>query len=47
MKEDGLKSVNIRTIDDSEYKFYNAPSEKLRVFMKSDYSFLMTTEEGE
>ena len=47
MKEDGLKSVNIRTIDDSEYKFYNAPSEKLRVFMKSDDNFLMTTEEGE
>lgn len=47
MKEDGLKSVNIRNIDATDYKFYNIPSRKLRVFMESDYSILMNTEEGE
>lgn len=47
MKEDGLKSVNIRTIDDSDYRFFNIPSVKLRVFMKSDYNILLTTEEGD
>ena len=47
MKKDGLKSVNIREIDDSGYRFFNVPSQKLRVFMKSDYGFLMTTEEGD
>ena len=47
MKEDGLKSVNIRTIFDSEYKFYNIPSQKLRVYMESDYSCLLETQEGE
>lgn len=47
MKADGLKSVNITTLDNSDYKFYNIPSIKLRVLMKSDYSILMNTEEGE
>lgn len=47
MKADGLKSVNIREIGDTDYKFYEIPSKKLRVFMESDYSILMTTEEGE
>lgn len=47
MKEDGLKSVNIRTIFDSEYRFYNIPSQKLRVYMESDYSCLLETQEGE
>ena len=47
MKEDGLKSVNIRTIFDSEYRFYNIPSQKLRVYMESDYSCLLETQEGD
>lgn len=47
MKEDGLKSVNIRTIYESEYKFYDIPSQKLRVYMESDYSCLLETQEGE
>lgn len=47
MKEDGLKSVNIREIDNTNYRFYEIPSKKLRVFMESDYSLLMDTEEGD
>ena len=47
MKADGLKSVNVRTIFNSEYKFYNIPSQKLRVYMESDYSCLLKTQEGE
>lgn len=37
MKQEGVKSVNIRTIDDSDYEFINIPSVKKRVFMDSDY----------
>ena len=47
MKEDGLKSVNIRFLAQSGYKYYEIPSVKLRVFMESDYSCLVNTEEGE
>ena len=45
MKEDGLKSVNIREIDNTDYRFINIPSKKLRVFMESDYSVLIDTQE--
>lgn len=38
MKEDGEKSVNIRKLKD--YKVVHVPSTKLRVFLKSDYSFM-------
>lgn len=37
MKQEGVKSVNIRTIDNSDYDFINIPSVKKRVFMDSDY----------
>ena len=47
MKEDGLKSVNIRKLSGSGYKFYEIPSVKLRVFLESDYSCLLKTKEGE
>lgn len=47
MKEDGLKSVNITTIEKDGYKFYEIPSVKKRVFLEGDYSILLTTEEGE
>lgn len=47
MKDDGLKSVNIRNIDSSNYRFYDIPSRKLRVYMESDYSILLNTEEGD
>ena len=47
MKEDGLKSVNIRFLAQSGYNYYEIPSVKLRVFMESDYSCLVNTKEGE
>ena len=37
MKKEDVKSVNIRTIDDTDYDFINIPSVKKRVFMDSDY----------
>ena len=40
MQKDGLKSVNIRTIDETDYEFINIPSVKKRVFMDSDYRVL-------
>ena len=38
MKANGDKSVNIRKLGD--YKLVHVPSTKLRVFLRSDYSFL-------
>lgn len=40
MKKDGLKSVNIKMLDEDNYKIINVPSVKLRTFMKSDYTIL-------
>ena len=47
MKQDNKKSVNIRTIDEDGYKYYEIPSVKKRVYMDSDYSVLKDTEEGD
>jgi hypothetical protein len=47
MKEDGKKSINITTLDTDKYRFIEIPSVKKRVFMTSDYSVLMGTQEGE
>lgn len=48
MKEDGKKSVNITTIDNENYRFFDIPSTKLRVFMDSDYSVIFEkTEDGD
>lgn len=45
MKEDGEKSVGIRSLD--KYNIKVVPSVKKRVYMDSDYSFLTQLEEGE
>ena len=47
MLEDGVKSINIKYLKTGEYKMYNIPSEKLRTFMRSDYSILKDLKEGE
>ena len=47
MKQDGKKSVNIRTIDEDGYRYFEIPSTKKRVFMDSDYKVLMNTEDGD
>ena len=41
MKQDGKKSVNIRTIDQDGYDYLNIPSVQKRVFLDSDYSVMM------
>jgi len=46
MKQDGKKSVNIRTIENEEYEYIDIPSKKKRVFMDSDYSILKSLPEG-
>ena len=47
MKEDGKKSVNIRT-DLEKYRIIDIPSKKKRTFMDSDYSILIQElKEGE
>lgn len=40
MKQDGKKSVNIRTIANDGYNYVDIPSVKKRVFLDSDYSVL-------
>lgn len=46
LKEQGEKSVGIRHLNDS-YDIINIPSNKLRTFMKSDYSVLLNLPEGD
>lgn len=40
MIKDNLKSINITTIDNSDYKFINIPTLKKRVFLQGDYSVI-------
>ena len=40
MKEDGLKSFNIKMLKEKLYNIIEIPSEKKRVFLDSDYSVL-------
>ena len=47
MKKAGKKSINITKIDNEGYRFIEIPSKKLRVFMESDYSILMTLNDGD
>lgn len=49
MKKAGLKSFNVKMLEDEKWKdlIHIIPSVKKRVFMDSDYSILMTLEEGE
>lgn len=46
MKDDGKKSVNIRTIQNDGYDYIDLPSEKRRVFLDTDYSVLLDTPEN-
>lgn len=49
MKEDGLKSINIKMYreENPKYKIVKIPSIKKRVFMDSDYSVLTELEDGD
>ena len=46
MKTDGKKSVGIKALEEG-YRIIEIPSEKLRIFMNSDYSVLKNLEEGD
>lgn len=46
MKKDGKKSVGIKAVEEG-YNIKIIPSTKLRVFMESDYTFLMELKDGE
>lgn len=45
MKHDGEKSVGIRSLD--KYRMIEIPSIKKRTFLDSDYSILLTLEDGD
>ena len=49
MKADGLKSVNIKMLDNEncKYKIVRIPSEKKRIYMDSDYSVMLTLKDGD
>lgn len=47
MKADGKKSVNIKMLEDQQYKIIDIPSKKKRVFLDSDYSVLLNLEDGD
>lgn len=38
MHEDGLKSINIKMLENSKYKLYNIPAVKKRVFLEADFN---------
>ena len=38
MVNDGLKSFNVKMIDDCNYNVYVIPSTKLRTFMRCDFT---------
>lgn len=40
MMNDGLKSINVKMIEDSLYNIVEIPSKKKRVYLESDYSVL-------
>ena len=44
MKEDGLKSFNIKMIDNCDYNVYTIPATKLRTFMRCDLSIFRDIE---
>ena len=46
MKKDDKKSVGLKAIEEG-YNIIEIPSEKLRTFMKSDYSCLINLKDGE
>lgn len=47
MKEDNLKSINVKMLQDKSYNIIEIPSVKKRVFLDSDYSGLLNLKEGE
>lgn len=47
MRQDNIKSVNIKMLAGSEYSIFEMPSSKKRVFLDTDYSKLKTLEEGQ
>lgn len=46
MKQNKLKSVNIKMLADNTYQIIDIPSVKLRTFMRSDYTILRELREG-
>lgn len=44
MRQNNLKSVNIKMLNDSTYKIIDIPSVKLKTFMRSDYTILSEVE---
>lgn len=47
IKNDGLKSVNIKMLNDDTYRLIVVPSIKKRVFLDSDYTILSSLQEGD
>ena len=45
IKEEGFKSINIRTLDLDEYKIKKLPSVKRRVFLDTDYRELFEVDD--
>lgn len=47
MKQDNLKSFNIKTLKNDQYRIIEIPSIKRRVFLDSDYSAMADLKEGD
>jgi hypothetical protein len=44
MKQNGLKSISPRMLKDKSYYIIDLPSTKLRTFLKTDYTYLVSEE---
>lgn len=42
LKQLNYKSIHVKMIDNTEFKVYNVPSKKKRVFLDSDYNILIS-----
>lgn len=47
MKEEGKKSLNYKLADSDTYRIIKVPSVKKRTFMDSDYSVLLSLQDGD
>ena len=47
MKADGKKSISLKMLQDKSYNIIEIPSKKLRVFMESDYTYLVKQVKGD
>ena len=47
LKRDGKKSVNIKMLNDNEYRIIEIPSKKKRIFLECNFNIMQELQEGD